>query len=288
VSEGDMDKLRDVFVFVCFAMGVCALILSLYQGWSGRTGSAIFLFTAALGCGAFLFLPSIKVFKLWEFQVELRETIDRAEEILGKLRRLSLISAKSSYTSLAWSNRWGGPSAKDKQLILDEVNAQLAELRVTPEERADVVRPYVHLIGWDFYQMYSHTLDRYIGSRYSEFTNKANSPTLDPATRAEIERRGPLVNAWRSRIFQDGLFARAQGGAFTQLLDFADPGELLDDHEKKALAFYRTELAGVFQACVVKGGFTKEAAEYFDKFSDTAGYDRKIIELFGYNPSEVR
>jgi hypothetical protein len=288
VAEGDMDKLREIFVFVCFAMGVCALILTVYQGWSGKVAPAIILGMTALGCGSFLFLSQIKVLKLWEFQVELRETIDRAEEILGKLRRLSVISAKSSYTNLAWSNRFGGPSAKDKQLILDEVDQQLAELKVTPDERANVVRPYVHLIGWDFYQMYIRTLDRYVGARYGEFSNRANSKDLDPAIRAEIERRGPLVNNWRARIFQDGLYARAQGGAFPSLLDNADPGELFDNHEKKALAFYRKELSEIFEGCVAKGGFTKEATEYFDKYNDLAGYDKKITELFGYNPSELR
>src|SRR6266436_2613183 len=70
-----MEKLREIYVFVCFALGVVALILCVFQGWSGKIGSASALGAAFVICGVFLFLSQIKTFKVWEVQVELRSTL---------------------------------------------------------------------------------------------------------------------------------------------------------------------------------------------------------------------
>ena len=86
--DGDMEKLREIYVFVCFALGVVALILCVFQAWNGKIGSASALGGAFVVCGVFLFLSQIKTFKVWEVQVELRETLDRAEEIIGRVRKL--------------------------------------------------------------------------------------------------------------------------------------------------------------------------------------------------------
>jgi hypothetical protein len=75
VFDGDMDKLRDIFLFVCFALGAIAVVLCVFQAWNGKTESAYALGAAALLCGGFLFLSQIKAFKVGEaVQVELRET----------------------------------------------------------------------------------------------------------------------------------------------------------------------------------------------------------------------
>jgi hypothetical protein len=63
MAEGT-DKLRELFIFVCFTMGVVALILCVFQAWSGKLGSATTLGTAFIVCGVFVFLSQIKTFKL--------------------------------------------------------------------------------------------------------------------------------------------------------------------------------------------------------------------------------
>jgi uncharacterized membrane protein len=90
VVESDMDKLRELFVFVCFAIGVCGIILAVYQGWQGKVASATMLGMLFVVCGLFLFLSQIKTFKIWEVQVELRETVDHAEQLIKRLRRISV------------------------------------------------------------------------------------------------------------------------------------------------------------------------------------------------------
>ena len=107
--DGDMEKLRAIYVFVCFALGVAALILCVFQAWNGKIGSASAL--GAVFVSLFRFLSQIKTFRVWEVQVELRETLERAEEIIGRVRKLASISARASYLTIAWGNRMGTPPA---------------------------------------------------------------------------------------------------------------------------------------------------------------------------------
>src|ERR1051325_9623353 len=113
-----MERLREIYVFVCFALGVTALSLCVFQAWYGKTGSASALGAAFVVCGLFLFLSQVKAFKVWEVQVELRETLDRATEIIERLRKLASISARASYLTIAWGNRMGTPPAREKQEVL--------------------------------------------------------------------------------------------------------------------------------------------------------------------------
>jgi hypothetical protein len=66
-------------------------------------------------------------------QVELRETLDRAEEIIGCVCKLAAISARASYLTITWGKRLGTPAEREKQALLDEIDNQLAELKVSPE-----------------------------------------------------------------------------------------------------------------------------------------------------------
>ena len=159
--DGDMEKLREIYVFVCFALGVVALILCVFQAWNEKTGSATALGVVFVVCGVFLFLSQIKTFKVWEVQVELRETLDRAEEIIGRVRKLASISARASYLTIAWGNRMGTPPAREKQAILDEIDSQLAELKVSPGELADIQRPFVKMVRLDFFFLFRGVLNQY-------------------------------------------------------------------------------------------------------------------------------
>jgi hypothetical protein len=121
VISGDMEKIREIFIFVCFALGVVSLLLCVFQGWNGKFGSASALLITAIVCGVFVFLSQVKTFKVWEVQVELKEQLDQAQMSIAQLRRISVNSAKSIYGQVAWGNRMASPTAKEKKAQLDEI-----------------------------------------------------------------------------------------------------------------------------------------------------------------------
>ncbi|MET4208646.1 hypothetical protein [Bradyrhizobium sp. LA2.1] len=288
MTENMLDRLRDVVLFVAGIIAVGSLIMAAFEGFNQRVASASFLGTLGVVCTFMVFMPKLEVFKVWGIEARLNKTLDRAEEILGKLQHLSVISAKSTYMSYAWANRIGSPSAKAKQAILDDVDKQLTELRVTEAERKEIVAPYVALIGWDFYQMYVRIIDRYMGARYSDLANQMSKGDPSSGSRAKLERWAVLVGEWRARTIRDDLFAKAQQLKIDDLLAVAEPGEFMSKEESTALHRLRDDISRLFKDCEKKGGYTAEAAEYYDRYFDMAGWDKKIIELFNYNPSAPR
>ncbi len=201
--DGDMEKLRDIFVFVCFALGVVALILCVFQAWNGKIGSASALGAAFVVCGVFLFLSPIKTFKVWEVQVELRETLDRAEEIIGRVRKLASISARASYLTIAWGNRLGTPPAREKQAILDEIDSQLAELKVSPEELTDIQRPFVKMVRLDFFFLFQGVLNQYAALINTKLTADVHEAKDPSAAAALVLRHSELITVWTKRTQKD-------------------------------------------------------------------------------------
>jgi hypothetical protein len=178
-----MEKLREIFIFVCFAMGICSLILAVFQAWNEKPVSAAGLGLAFAVCGIVVFLSQIKTFKVWNVEVQLRETLDRAEEIIGRVKKLASISARASYLTIAWGNRLGTPTAKDKQAVLDDIDAQLTDLKVTSEERAVIVRPWVRMIKTDFFALFTRVVREFATLKNRDLTAKIHATHSQEASR---------------------------------------------------------------------------------------------------------
>lgn len=277
-----MDKLKELYVFISFALGACALVLSVYQGWQGKIASATVLGVSFLMCGLFLFLPQIKMFKVWEVQVELRETVDRAEELIKRLRRISSNSARSAYMQMAWGNRMASPSAKEKRAFLDEIDQQLVDLKLSPEERADIARPVVRIIGFDLYMIFSRTLEKYAEMRYSALVERARSekPELVEAR----DRHSATYTTWHKREAGQNPFLRLDTYDLANELDRETPrsGEWMDERELTIMRNFAHTILALYKGCEAKGGYTPEAADFLDTYGSGAeGYERKAKELFG-------
>jgi hypothetical protein len=143
----NMDRVRDIFLFFVAAPSMFALLCAVYQAMNDKPLSAATLGTIFLVGALILFIPQLEVLKAWGVEAKLRQSLDRAEEIIDRLRRLSVISAKATYTATAWGGRIGGPSAREKQALLDQVDEQPATLKVNQQERAEIVSGYVKFIG---------------------------------------------------------------------------------------------------------------------------------------------
>ncbi len=281
--DGDMEKLREIFVFVCFALGVVALLLCVFQGWSGKVGSATALGVTFIICGVFLFLSQVKTFKVWEVQVELREQLDQAQAVIRQLRRISINSAKSAYHQAAWGNRMASPSGRDKQAQLEEIDKQLADLNLTPEEREDIVRPVVRIIGFDLYQVFSRTLQAYSALRYSALVERARSEKPEYVQARESHSAG--YAKWHQREAGQNPFERLNTYDLKSELERETPreGEWLDERELEITRRFAQEILGLYAGCVAKGGYSTEAAIYLDDYGkgDLDGYQRKAREVYG-------
>jgi hypothetical protein len=90
--------------------------------------------------------------------------LNQAKEIIERLSKLAAISARASYLTIAWGNRLGTPPAKEKQAVLDEIDSQLTELKVSPKELADIQRPFVKMVRLDFFFLFQNVLNQSLRS----------------------------------------------------------------------------------------------------------------------------
>jgi hypothetical protein len=270
VIESDMEKLREIFIFVCFITGVAALILCVFQAWSGKIESARTLGLAFLVCGAFVFLSQIKTFKVGDVQVELRETLDQAKDIIRRLTKLAAISARASYLTIAWGNRLGTPPAREKQAVLDEIDNQLAELKVSPSELADIQRPFMKMVRLDFFFLFQGVLSQYATILNTKLVADVIAAKDDPSSAsAVLNRHSELITAWTKRTRKDDPGADLEKESLEDLLNEYMPkrGEWLNDKERAVVQKFKAEIVRLNADCEKKGGYTPEAVTYYDRNS---------------------
>jgi hypothetical protein len=282
-----MDRIRDILLYMVAAFAMLSFACAVYQAMNEKHGSAGILGALAVACTFLVFFPRLEVFKAFGVEARLSQTLDRAQEILQELQRLSIISARTSYMTVSWGNRMGTPAAKEKQAVLDEVDSQLAALKVSREERTALQRPYVQLIGFDFYLLFTRLFDRYGAWKQGELLRQLSANHNEQTAQArEVFAKG--LNEWRRRAIGNDVYGRLTTYKFEEEMQRAAPDDWLDERERKAAASLRAQMVRMFADCEKKGGYTAEAAEFYDRYHDLSGYDRKINEVFGVNPSEIK
>jgi hypothetical protein len=282
-----MDKIRDIVTLVVGAFAIFSLILAVYQSMQKELASAGLLAAIFLVCTLIVFIPQLEVLKAWGIEARLKQTVNEAVATLDSLKRLSATSAKSTYLTAAWTNRMDGPTAKEKQAVLDEVNKQLADLNISEQERRDIVRPYVEMIGYDLYIIYTRVFDRYLTWKGGELLRQY-SATHSPEAKKALEDFREKPGNWRSRAFGSDVWDGLNSAKLATRLEEATPNTWLEPNEINAAGALRNDVIRLFKDCETKGGYTTEAADFYDKYHDTAGHDLKLKEMFGVNPSEVR
>ncbi|WP_398474420.1 hypothetical protein [Tardiphaga sp.] len=279
-----LDRLRDIVLFVAGIIAVGALILAAYEGFNQRVTSAAFLGALGIACTFMLFMPKLEVFKVWGFEARLVKTLDEAKEILEKLRRLAVINAKSTYEAVGIGQRWDASSAVENQARLDEINIQLVDFGVPEAERRSLAKKYVRLMGFDMYMHYVQTLDRYFGFKANALRMQGNRENNDDM-KAEATRYEEMKQSWKPNY---NLFSKLDTYSLEEELGLATPTKQLNEADKKGIEIFKGQLLRLYKDSEVRAGLTKEAAVYLDTYRGIGGPDKRIIELFGFNPSEVR
>jgi hypothetical protein len=104
-----MDKVRDIFSYFVAALAMFAFLGAVSQAFQNEKGSAVTLGTLFLIGALIVFLPQVEFIKTLGVEAKLRQTVNEATAILERLKRLSAISAKSTYMSMAWGARIDAP-----------------------------------------------------------------------------------------------------------------------------------------------------------------------------------
>jgi len=191
-----MERMKDLLSFFIAAMAMVALLCAIYEAMNQRNASALTLLPIFLLATLLFYLPRLETLSALGISVKLQSTLNQAEEIIERLKKLAEVNAKVTYMTIAWGNRLGSPKAVDKQRILDEMDAQLSALKVGDAERRQITKPLVALIGVDLYAAYSQVMERIVFwiNNHENRTLNANNP---PEAVAEYQKLSAAINAWR-------------------------------------------------------------------------------------------
>jgi hypothetical protein len=249
-----------------------------------RVSSAALLSTIFLVCVLVVYLPKLEILEAWGVKAHLVRTLNEADEILAKLRRLAVINAKSTYETVGIGQRWDGQSAVENQARLDEINAQLIDFGVAEAERRELAKNYVRLMGFDLYMHYVQTLDRYFNSKASALRMQGDREKNE-AMKAEGASYDEVKANWKPNY---NLFSQLATYSLEEELTLATPTKQLSENDRKAVEVLKNQIVRLFKDSETKAGLTKETASYLDTYKGLGGQDKRIIELFSFNPSEVR
>jgi hypothetical protein len=259
------------------AAATISFALALYLALHDRIKSASLLGALAFVAALLAYLPQLESLSAFAVNVKLRSSLDRAEEILSRLRSLSVVNAKLAYTTLAWGNRLGAPKAIEKQRLLDAMDEQLAALNVSPDEANEIKRSYVRFIAFDFYTLYSRGIDYALSRRMEALQAKVQAEPSD-ANRTAAQMFSIKMSEWRKIAFPSSLEALPLDG-FRKYLHDKTPADTFSLQETASLQKLANQIADLFEASRLKGGYTPEAAEFYDKYNDASGGGASLYNL---------
>jgi hypothetical protein len=276
MTESVLDRLRDIVLFVTGLLAIGALIMAAFEGFNQRVASASFLGTLGVVCTFLVFMPKLEVFKVWGVEAKLQQTVTEAVATLASLKRLAEISARASYLTIAWGNRMGTPPAKDKQAVLDEIDNQLAELKVSPEEIARIQLPFVKMVRLDFFFLFQGVLHQYATIIATKMTDDVHSAQDPSAANRIVMRHSELITAWTARTQKENPGADLETQSLEDVLNNYVPksGEWLTDRELVVVQKFKAEIIRLNGDCEKKGGYTAEAVTYYDRYSGDHNIDK--------------
>ncbi|WP_141935993.1 hypothetical protein [Bradyrhizobium sp. UNPA324] len=271
-----MDKIRDIFSYFVAAMAIFSLLGAVYQAFQNEKGSALTLGTLFLVGSLIVFLPQVEFIKTLGVEARLRETYKEAVATLANVKRLAEISARASYLVIAWGNRFDGPTAKERQAVLDQIDEQLAELKVSPERQAEIQRPFVQMVRLDFFFLFQGVLNQYathINTKLTEDVHKAPDPS---AAAGKVMEHSERITAWTKRVQDKNWSAELDKYSLENVLNDFVPkrGEWLTDKELGVFHKLKDEVVRLNTDCEKKGGYTQEAATYYDRYSGNHNVDK--------------
>lgn len=266
----DADKVQNIVTYTAGAVAVFSLIGALYQAMNKGNGSvAATLAVCFLSC-IVVFLPLIQQFSLpGGFEARMRNSVQEVKATEEVVRRVAAINARVTYMSIAWANRMGAPSVSEKQSLLDDVDKQLREFKVTEEERRQIVQPFVQMIGLDFYFLYSKTLRTYAAMRFNALIQRRQKSDTEQNRQSEVEH-SEKITAWTARTNDPNPFARLVTSTLDEELTRFMPrdGEWLNAKEREIAEDLRKRIVRMNADCEKKGGYTEPAMKFYERYHD--------------------
>jgi len=232
---------------------VCVIILTFKRN---NVGAGI-LAAVFVACVFLSYIPKLASFKAFSVEVRLKDTLDRADEIVARLKSLTIVSAKASYRAIGFSLFLGTTHWEDVQNLLIQIDNEVEPLQLSEHDRKELIRPYTDILA---YRLYTVT----IGTMQSVADQAASRYDAD----LSAEEKNAIVSA-RARNSQDfnTHLMNFRADDWDRLIFDLVPSFLREKEKAKAIAYLR-HIDELYKSCVKTRGLTDETASLIGRTID--------------------
>jgi hypothetical protein len=253
---------------------ICSFCLALYFFCKenlkiGASLSALFFL-----CVVLAYLPQTESIKAFSVDVRLRKSLDRADEVLNQLKELSIANAKVGYMTLAWGNRLDGPTTVEKRSAIATIDKQLADLKVSQDQRRELSNSTVKLVGLDLYMVYRDVMERLLEAKEHRMSSPAQAVPNEERITFSKNR-----NEWNHEV--NHPFA-LESFDIREFLKFTTPKSMMPDDELSKANAFADKILHMYSESQSEGNYSKEAAEFIDRARSPTGINDMTREIFGY------
>jgi hypothetical protein len=260
-----MEKMKDLLGYFLAAMAMFALLCAIYEAMNQRISSAGLLGGLSLVAVLLFYLPQLEVIKAFGVEAKMRATLNEAQEIIARMKNLAEANAEATYGLIAWANRWGGMPYDEKQRKIDNIDSQLKSLGATDSDIEKIKsKDFMPFIAYDIKEVFEKTL--------SSVANTVKTSESNDWLQ-NFQRGG-----WLSL---ETLRSKKGGQQLTQLLMAEIPNMIKTDNRQK-LSVLATEIGGLYDDCLKKGGYSEDTIKFLTRFRDLRG-DALVNEAFKPN-----
>lgn len=245
VITGSPPYLFGIGALVCFCLAVR------FCCQKEKLGAAALLSGLFLLCVVLAYFPQLDSIKAFSIDVRLKKGLDRAEDLLAQIRKVSIASAKSTYMNTAWSGRYGSMPERTKQKLLDAVNEELQSVGITEEEKKEIVRPYVEFVAFDLYGIFCNSVAGVFGHHHD-----------GPEGRM-------LANEWRKTLpthDPESFHQLSNGSAFASYMKKQIPQSSFDADDQQKLIKLAEKIGHIYDDCLRSGGHTEYSLKFVEKY----------------------
>lgn len=231
-------------------------------------------------CVVLAYVPRLESIKGGKVDAKFARTVGEAKDLVSTLTEMARINALATYTNLAWIGRMGAPYARDKQRILEQVDNQLDELKISANDRREISRKFIQLVAVDLGNVFHRSIETGVNLKYSKFAAAAQSAMQkDPndPSKEKLEKLAADINEWRSVIYTPYL---VEDYDLTVRMDRLASPKLLDERQLKEARNFAQKISLLFNASREKGNYTSETASFLDSFLTDDDIKKKVIEIF--------
>lgn len=261
---------------IMFSLGaaVC-LCLSIFFFFHDKHKRGIALSTLMFVCALLAYVPQLDSIKSGFVDAKFNRTLNQANDIIARLTGMAVTSAKVGYTTLAWGGRMASPYAKDKQSILDEIDRQLIDLKVSNTDRREISKIFVNLVGVDLFLIYRGVMEQVVQEKVRQAQDKLTKEQ-NPEHQAAYEGAVHQSENWHSDLDRPYFVE-----SFVLSDHLSIPSKMLDDREFGITKGFKDELVAMFNESAKKNGYSDQTAALVDKYRDETELAKKSREMFG-------